>query len=154
MVKELEDFYTLVDSMVLCKFVSLPTIGPILWEELTRLYSIVTGVRVKKRGLVKLATRINNIVRSFNVREGIDKTDDTLPERFTKERVEGQIVEKEKLETMANDYYRMVGPAGFEPTTFTRNSSSRSYGFLHRSRISSSRRSQQTREFCSGAPNG
>lgn len=106
MVKELEDFYTLIDSMVLCKFVCLPTIGPILWEELTRLYSIVTGVRVKKKELVTLATRINNLVRSFNVREGIDRADGTLPERFTKERVEGRIVKKEKLETMVDDYYR------------------------------------------------
>ncbi len=107
MVKELEDFYTLVDSMVLCKFVCLPTIGPILWEELTRLYSIVTGVRVKKKELIRLATRINNIVRSFNAREGNDRADDTLPEKFTKERVEGRIVEKEKLEKMVDGYYRI-----------------------------------------------
>jgi len=106
-VKEMEDFYTLVDVMVLCKFVCLPTIGPILWEELTRLYSIVTGVKVKKKELVTLATRINNIVASFNRREGIDRAYDTLPERFTKERVEGQIVKKEKLETMVDEYYRI-----------------------------------------------
>lgn len=107
MVKESEDFYALIDSMVLCRFVCLPTIGPILWEELERLYSILTGVRMKKRELVVLAARINNLVRSFNAREGIDKADDTLPERFTKERVEGQIVGIEKLKTMVGDYYRV-----------------------------------------------
>jgi aldehyde:ferredoxin oxidoreductase len=48
MVKEQEDFYTLIDSMVLCKFVCLPTVGPILWGELTKLYSIITGVEVGK----------------------------------------------------------------------------------------------------------
>ncbi len=104
-VKESEDFYTLVDSMVLCKFVCLPTIGPILWEELTRLYSIVTGARVKKKELITAATRINNLVRSFNLREGVARADDTLPERLTKEFVEGQIVKREKLEKMVNDYY-------------------------------------------------
>ena len=31
----------------------------------------------------------------------------TLPERFTKERVEGRTVEKEKLETMVDEYYRI-----------------------------------------------
>lgn len=107
MVNQLEDFYTLIDSMVLCKFVCLPTIGPILWEELTRLFSIVTGVRVKKKELVRLATRINIIVRSFNVREGIDRSDDTLPERLIKERVEGQNLKKEKLEIMIDDYYKI-----------------------------------------------
>mgnify|MGYP001626243827 CR=1 FL=1 len=47
MVKELEDFYTLVDSMVLCKFLCLPTVGPILWKELAELYTITTGFEVK-----------------------------------------------------------------------------------------------------------
>jgi len=107
MVKDQENFYTLIDSMVLCRFVCLPTIGPILWEELTRLYSIVTGVEVKKKDLVTLATKINNLVRSFNAREGIDRADDTLPERFMKERLEGQIIRKKKFETMVDDYYRI-----------------------------------------------
>jgi len=51
MVKE-EDFCTLMDSMVLCKFVCLPTIGPILWEELTKLCSIITGIEVGKKELL------------------------------------------------------------------------------------------------------
>ncbi|MEM3703271.1 MAG: aldehyde ferredoxin oxidoreductase C-terminal domain-containing protein, partial [Candidatus Bathyarchaeia archaeon] len=54
-VKEQEDFYALVDSMVLCKFLCLPTIGPILWDELTELYSIITGVEVKVENLLMVA---------------------------------------------------------------------------------------------------
>ncbi len=106
-VKEMEDFYTLIDAMVLCKFVCLPTIGPILWKELASLYSIVTGVKVEKKELVRLATRIINIVASFNKREGKNRAYDTLPERFTKERVEGQIVKKEKLEKMVDEYHKI-----------------------------------------------
>jgi aldehyde:ferredoxin oxidoreductase len=53
MVKEQEDFYTLVDSMVLCKFLCLPTLGSILWEELVKLYQIVTGRTVRKEDLVE-----------------------------------------------------------------------------------------------------
>lgn len=109
MVKALEDFYTLVDSMVLCKFLCLPTIGPILWNELTDLYSIVTGVKAKKRDLVGVATRINNLVRSFNTREGNGRLVDSLPERFIKERVDGQIVQKSQLGTMIAEYYKIVG---------------------------------------------
>lgn len=109
MIEQMEDFYTLVDSMVLCKFVCLPTIGPILWEELTRLYSILTGVEIKKTEMVRVAGKINNVVRTFNVKEGIDRACDTLPERFMKEPVKGQMVEKEKLETMLDDYYRIRG---------------------------------------------
>lgn len=109
MVKEQEDFYTVVDSMVLCKFVCLPTIGPILWEELTKLYSIVTGIEVGKKELLLSAERINKLVRSFNLREGISRKDDVLPERFVKEPLKGQVVEKEKLDKMLDRYYKLRG---------------------------------------------
>jgi aldehyde:ferredoxin oxidoreductase len=114
MVKEQEDFYTLIDSMVLCKFVCLPTIGPMLWGELTKLYSIVTGVEVKMVNLISIAERINNFTRLFNMREGIGRADDGLPERFIKEPLrkgasEGQIVEKEKLDKMLDQYYKLRG---------------------------------------------
>jgi aldehyde:ferredoxin oxidoreductase len=107
MVKEQEDFYTLIDSMVLCKFVCLPTIGPILWDELVKLYSIITGIEVGKEELLTAAERINNLVRSFNLREGISRGDDTLPERFMKEPLKGQVVKKEKLNEMLNQYYKL-----------------------------------------------
>ena len=108
-VKEQEDFYTIVDSMVLCKFLCLPTIGPILWDELAKLYSIITGIEVGRKELLMVAERINNMVRSFNLREGISRKDDVLPERFTKETVKGQVVEKEKLDKMLDQYYKLRG---------------------------------------------
>ncbi len=109
MVKEQEDFYTLVDCMVLCKFVCLPTIGPILWDELVKLYLIITGIEVGKEELLKVAERINNLVRQFNLREGISRKDDVLPERFLKEPLKGQVVEKEKLDKMLDRYYKLRG---------------------------------------------
>jgi len=112
MVKKQENFYTIIDSMVLCKFVCLPTIGPILWEQLTKLYSIVTGVEAKMANLISKAERINNLIRLFNIREGIGRVDDDLSERFTKEPLkkgasEGQIVEREKLGRMLDKYYEL-----------------------------------------------
>jgi aldehyde:ferredoxin oxidoreductase len=109
MVKELESFYTLIDSMVLCKFVCLPTIGPILWDELTKLYSIITGIEAGKEELMMAAERINNLVRSFNLREGISRKDDVLPDRFVKKPLKGQVVEKEKLDKMLDRYYKLRG---------------------------------------------
>lgn len=109
MVKEQEDFYTLIDAMVLCKFVCLPTIGPILWEELTKLYSIITGIEVGRKELVTVADRINNLIRSFNAREGINRKDDALPERFVKEPIKGQIVKGDKLSIMLDEYYELRG---------------------------------------------
>jgi len=114
MVKELEDFYAIVDSMVLCKFVCLPTIGPILWQELAKLYYIITGIKVKKRDLILTAERINNLVRSFNLREGISRKEDALPERFMNEGLKkgaskGEVVRKKEFEKMLNEYYKIRG---------------------------------------------
>ena len=108
-VKEQEDFYTLIDSMVLCKFVCLPIIGPILWEELTRLYSIITGIETGRKELVTVAERINNLIKSFNLREGINKKDDALPERFIKEPIKDQVVKRKSLRTMIDEYYKLRG---------------------------------------------
>lgn len=107
MVKEQEDFYTLIDSMVLCKFVCLPTIGPILWKELTKLYSILTGIKRGRKELVNVAERINNMVRLLNVREGIGRKDDGLPKRFMKAPIKGEIVEEEQLGMMLDEYYKL-----------------------------------------------
>jgi len=105
MVKELEDFHAVVDSMVLCKFVCLPSIGPILWDELARLYSIVTGLEVSKAELVERGELINDTVRLFNLREGLTREDDTLPARFFEEPVKGQIVDKDEFDKMLKKYY-------------------------------------------------
>jgi aldehyde:ferredoxin oxidoreductase len=114
MVKELEDFHTIVDCMVLCKFVCLPTVGPILWNELTTLYSIITGVEIRKEDLVKIADNIMTTIRKFNLREGLSKKDDTLPQRFFNEGLKtgasrGEKVQKEEFEKMLKEYYKLRG---------------------------------------------
>ena len=114
MIKELEDFYTIVDSMVLCKFVTLPSIGPLLWNEIANLYSIVTGLPMDVLKLVSIAERINNLVRSINIREGVTREDDVLPIRFTKIPIkkgasEGEIVDEEKFNKMLDLYYQFRG---------------------------------------------
>jgi aldehyde:ferredoxin oxidoreductase len=114
MVSEQEDFYTLIDCMGLCKFVSLPAVGPILWKELTTLYSIVTGVEASVVDLISIARRVNNSVRSFNVAEQIGRADDSLPERFINEPLkkgasEGAIVGKAELAGMLDRYYELKG---------------------------------------------
>jgi len=114
MVKELEDFYTLVDCMVLCKFLCLPTVGPILWDELIKLYSITTGVEIKKDRLLSIANNINNLIRQLNLREGLNRKDDTLPKRFFDEELrtgnsKGETVQKQEFEKMLDKYYKLRG---------------------------------------------
>jgi len=114
MVKEQEDFYDLIDSMVFCRFVALPTIGPILWEELEKIHSLVTGVEISKLDLLLIARRIGDMVMRFNVREGAGPKDDALPTRFVKEPLmngasRGHVVKKRELEIMLDRYYKLKG---------------------------------------------
>jgi len=111
LVKDLEDMYCVVDSLVLCRFLCLPVIGPILWEELAKLYKIVTGQPTTVEELKRTGERICNLVREFNKREGV--TEDTLPSLFFKSPIKlydrELVVRRESFEKMLEEYYRLRG---------------------------------------------
>ena len=112
MVKDLEDYYAVCDSMILCRFVTYPVVGPIYWENLAELYSLVIERPVTKADLVSTGERINNLCRMFNVREGITRKDDYLPDRFTVEplqkgQFDGTVLNKETFDAMLNEYYTL-----------------------------------------------
>ncbi|HDI42450.1 MAG TPA: aldehyde:ferredoxin oxidoreductase [Candidatus Bathyarchaeota archaeon] len=108
-VKEQEDFYTLVDSMIFCKFHCLPTLGPVLWDELCRLYELTTGWEASKAWMTERANEINDLIRAFNLREGITTKDDTLPERLFSHPVRGEVVDRDQLKRMVSEFYRLRG---------------------------------------------
>ncbi|MEM2540138.1 MAG: aldehyde ferredoxin oxidoreductase family protein [Candidatus Methanomethylicia archaeon] len=123
-VKELEDFYAVIDSMILCKFHALPGIGPILWSELTKLYSAVTGIDVSISYMVEVGERINNLVRLYNIREGLKTEDDNLPERMFKEPLrygasKGETVNRDQFIKMRNEYYNIRGWIDGKPSVDT-----------------------------------
>jgi aldehyde:ferredoxin oxidoreductase len=112
MVKDLEDYYSVCDSMILCRFVTYPVMGPIYWENLAELYSMVTEKTITKDDLVTTGERINNLCRWFNVREGITRKDDYLPNRFSieplkKGQYDGMVLNKENFDMMLDEYYKL-----------------------------------------------
>ena len=109
MVVELEDFYALADSLIICRFLCLPTIGPVLWDELRAIYTAVTGLEVKAEEFRAMGARINDLVRWFNVREGVSREDDRLPRRFYEHPVGGQVVDEAAFERMLDEYYALRG---------------------------------------------
>jgi len=113
-VAEQEDFYAVVDSFITCKFYSLPTIGPMLWEEITDLYRAVTGLNVNVAIIREAGERINNLIRLFNLREGLTRNDDTLPKRMFNEPLrsgasKGEYVDRKRFEEMLDEYYEVRG---------------------------------------------
>jgi len=60
---------------------------------------------------MKIGERVNNLVRLFNIREGLTKDQDTLPRRFFSEPLKegpsrGRVVE---LDQLLADYYMVRG---------------------------------------------
>jgi len=80
---ESEDRAALLDSLILCKFVR----GALddFYSDCGELLSAVTGHRFGEHDLRSVAQRVVLLRKAFNIREGWEPGDDTLPERFLSE---------------------------------------------------------------------
>jgi aldehyde:ferredoxin oxidoreductase len=109
--KTLQDFGILTDILGICKFFVYNGLG---LPELAELVSSLTGWDIDEGELLSIGERVFNLQRMFNVREGINKKDDYLPERVCKIPEFGKyssVVECEikDYEQMLNEYYQVRG---------------------------------------------
>ncbi|MEM3673117.1 MAG: aldehyde ferredoxin oxidoreductase family protein [Candidatus Bathyarchaeia archaeon] len=113
MVKEIEDVYTIIDSMIICKF-SRGTYYK-EFEDLAKLYTLVTGFETTPEEMKIKGERINNLARLFNIREGLGRKDDHLPYKVMHMPVpdegpsKGAYVSQEELDLLLDDYYEARG---------------------------------------------
>jgi aldehyde:ferredoxin oxidoreductase len=77
MVKDIEDVYTIIDSLIICKF-SRGTYYK-EFEDLAKVYTLVTGFETSPEEIRLKGERINNLARVINTREGLSRKDDHLP---------------------------------------------------------------------------
>jgi aldehyde:ferredoxin oxidoreductase len=109
-VKILEDIMTLYDMTGICKFTRYIYFA----DDLTDFFKAVHGYEPDVRELIKSGERVYNLEKAFNIREGFTRRDDILPPRVMKEPIRdgpsrGQLVNKEDLNHMLDDYYRIRG---------------------------------------------
>ena len=113
MVKDMEDQYTIIDSLIVCKFSRGTYYKEI--EDMAKLYSLVTGFDVTAEDLRQSGERINNVARLFNIREGLGRKDDTLPYKVMHLPVpdegpsRGAFVSQKELDFLLDDYYESRG---------------------------------------------
>ncbi|MCK4221506.1 MAG: aldehyde:ferredoxin oxidoreductase, partial [Dehalococcoidia bacterium] len=69
------------DILGICKFYVFCGVGP---GELAGMLSALTGWDMDGEELLRAGARVYDLQRMFNVREGISKKDDMLPERCLK----------------------------------------------------------------------
>lgn len=109
---ETENRAALIDSLILCKFAR----GALddFYEDCADLLSATTGFDYDAPELEEVARRIVNLRKTFNIREGWQPEDDTLPDRFLSEAlpsgpVAGARLPRARLEEMIRGYNRARG---------------------------------------------
>lgn len=104
-VKTMQDWHDVLDSLILCKFAFIPPAA------VAAILSMVTGQRVTVKALMEIGERIYNLKRVICVKRGVRAEDDRLPDRLLKEPLKeggaaGQVVE---LDKMLPEYYKLRG---------------------------------------------
>lgn len=99
--------FAIYDSVCLCSF----SRGFMNRELIAKALSDATGYDISVDELILVAERVYTLEKMYNLREGLTKADDTLPERFLKEPMpdgpaKGQV---NRLEEMLEDSYAAMG---------------------------------------------
>ncbi|MGQ9588364.1 MAG: aldehyde ferredoxin oxidoreductase family protein [Thermoplasmata archaeon] len=111
--KELQELFTVYDAMILCKFGARNAFGN-NWDNILMLVNAATGFGYTVDELKQVGARIWTLERLFNLREGLSKKDDTLPERLFTVPIddgpsEGAVVSKADFDKELEEYYRLWG---------------------------------------------
>jgi aldehyde:ferredoxin oxidoreductase len=111
--KELQELFTVLDAMVLCKFGARNAFAND-WNNMVMLVNAATGGGYSVDDLKRVGARIWTVERLFNLREGLSKKDDTLPERLFTLPIhdgpsKGAVVNKADFDAELVEYYRLWG---------------------------------------------
>ena len=105
---EFEDRFNIHDALILCRFYRDLYWD---WNYLSAIVEITTGLKLDEAGLRRISSTIQNQTRRFNLREGLNPNDDTLPKRFFDEPLgkDKKTIRREDLQRMLQDYYALRG---------------------------------------------
>jgi len=100
----------LYDMTGVCKF----SRGLMFDEGLLELSNAVTGFDMSVSEFLTAGERVYNLSKAFNVREGFDRKDDTLPDRVFEDEVlygptEGEKLSRRKFQEELDRYYNIRG---------------------------------------------
>jgi aldehyde:ferredoxin oxidoreductase len=108
-----QSLYSCLDSLNICQFVfgaGWQVYDP---DQLVDLVHLVTGWEVDIKELLRQGEKRVNLMRLFNLREGIDGSADTLPKKLMQPlqggKTEGRFVDFDSMEKAREIYYRLAG---------------------------------------------
>jgi len=102
------------DCPTMCAFILDTALPGTATQNTATLMEAVTGLQFTPEEVEKVGERLVNLAKAFNVREGFTRADDTFPERLMTEPLKagaskGQLISKEDLKTMLDEYYTARG---------------------------------------------
>ena len=111
--KALSDLWSACNALDLCIFAGPPTRSLTL-DEVSQLLRGVTGWHTSSYEVMRYGDRRVNLMRAYNVREGLTAEDDTLPSRFYDEGVTvgrwtDHSIEKISFQEVIETYYATCG---------------------------------------------
>ncbi|MFH1148773.1 MAG: aldehyde ferredoxin oxidoreductase family protein [Pseudomonadota bacterium] len=101
----LQNTFAAVDSLIVCKFAYVAA-GQ---EEYANLLSAVTGESFAADDLTRIGERIWTLERLYNLREGFQRIDDYLPERFYEEAENHKGIDRAEYDDALSEYYSHRG---------------------------------------------
>ncbi|MFQ5813727.1 MAG: aldehyde ferredoxin oxidoreductase family protein [Anaerolineae bacterium] len=117
MVQWQEMMYEAIDCVGVCKYHTI-FLSPnlIAFDELSRLIYYNTGLEFTPQEVWDIADRAYTVERLFNIREGLTRADDWLPDRYFDEPTpiglpvaRGKCLDREKFKQMLDEYYELHG---------------------------------------------
>jgi len=109
LVKNQQDLFCVVNCSGMCLFATFA----LSLKQITPFLLAATGLKAFEfsNEILKIGERVNNLVRQFNIREGLTKAMDTLPRRFLTEPLkEGPYKDRTvDLAPLLNEYYDVRG---------------------------------------------
>ncbi len=111
-VKRTQDFWTIHDALILCKFTTIAfQIPP---KKFPTMLHYVTGISLRFEDFMRIGERIFNTVRLIQRDRGAGRENDTLPKRFLREGLpkhepQGWKGEVKDFDRLLDEYYRIRG---------------------------------------------
>jgi aldehyde:ferredoxin oxidoreductase len=102
-----EDRLTIYDTLVLCRFFR----DLVFWDELSTLCKATMGLDLGEEDFREIAASITDVIRKFNVQEGVTPRDDFLPAPFFSTPIgeEKLVLDRDKFRELVDDYYTLRG---------------------------------------------
>ncbi len=111
--KSLFTIWSAADVLDMCIFAIAPT-RILTLDQMSHLIQGITGWETSAYELMKVGSRRIHLMRLYNMREGMSKTEDTLPDRFFSEPIQsgarkGDVLDRNTFHEMIAHLYKMFG---------------------------------------------